>query len=276
METGDVWLGLIAFAPFALLGFAFLYLPVGAFILAAKGARISWRDLLLGALVLSGALYAGVAVGGLAYLQGPTDGGVYSALILAIFGAGVAVYFVSLFGTALASARMLRRALSGAGERSARQFAAAQTLLAALIVIAAPIGLGIYALFSGEEAPNFSYPHLNPLSAYESLPIAVSAAALAGNFLIHIRSNALPCSSTAIASGVGVTAALFAALWWVFTWYVVVMGIIIFYICAAQFFALLSRFASTNFRYFGLVAALIVWAASVQIWAVINDVRWDT
>ena len=100
METGDVWLGLIAFAPFALLGFAFLYLPVGAFILAAKGARISWRDLLLGALVLSGALYAGVAVGGLAYLQGPTDGGVYSALILAILGAGVAVYFVSLFGTA--------------------------------------------------------------------------------------------------------------------------------------------------------------------------------
>lgn len=126
-----------------------------------------------------------------------------------------------MFGTALAAARTLRRALAGAGEGSALQFAAAQTLLAALIVAAAPLGLGVYAQFSGEELPNFSYPHLNPLSYAESVPIAVSAALLAGNFLVHTRNNALPRSPAAIASGVGITAALFAVLWWVFTWYIV-------------------------------------------------------
>lgn len=54
------------------------------------------------------------------------------------------------------------------------------------------------------------------------------------------------------------------------------MAIIIFYVCAAQLFALFSRFGSTNRRYFGIVSALIVWAASIQVWATINDVRWDT
>ena len=49
METGDVWLNLIVLAQFALFGFAILYLPMGAFILAVKGARISWRNVLLGA-----------------------------------------------------------------------------------------------------------------------------------------------------------------------------------------------------------------------------------
>lgn len=276
METGDVWLNLIVLAQFALFGFAILYLPMGAFILAVKGARISWRDLLLGALTLSGFLYAGVAMWGSALLQGPNGGGVYGVLIPAILGAGVVVYFVSLFGTALAAARTLRRALGGAGEGSALRFAAAQTLLAALIVAAAPLGLGVYAQFSGEELPNFSYPHLNPLSYAESVPIAVSAVLLAGNFLIHTRNNALPRSPAAIASGVGITAALFAVLWWVFTWYIVVMAIIIFYVCAAQLFTLFSRFGSTNRRYFSIVAALIVWAASIQVLATINDVRWDT
>lgn len=276
MATGNIWLDLIVLAQLALFGFAVLYLPMGAFILAVKGMGISWRDLLLGALVLSGFLYAGVAMWGLALLHGPNGAGVYGALSLTILLTGVPVYFVSLFGTTLAAARTLRRVLAGAGEGSALQFAAAQTLLAALIVAAAPLGLGAYGQFSGEELPNFSYPHLNPLSYAESVPIAVSAALLAGNFLIHTRNNALPRSPAAIASGIGVTAALFTALWWVFTWYIVVMGIIIFYVCVAQFFALFSRFASTNRRYFGVVAVLIVWAASIQIWAIINDLQWDT
>ncbi len=276
MIIGNIWMDGFFWAAYAAIFSVPFYLPIAAFTCAAKGKKTTWRDFLMSASVLLGSVHVGFALIGLTLAPRGDNEVVYGAFAIAILALTAVVYALSVTWLGFVVVKTARSDSSIGEGKTAWEFVSAQAMVSALIV---EITAGIFLVYGGVTGslPNLSRPHLNPLSYTEVIPIGVSILFLAANFFIHLRNHASLRSRRAIIPSVAATSALLAALWWTFTWYFIVMFVIMFYVWVGQVFIVISRLTATsNVRYFAVVAALAAWVGVVWAFWIIADIRCDT
>lgn len=202
MGSGDIWTAGVFWAAYATVFFLPFYLPVGVFTVAAKAERTTIHDILLSGLVFVASVHVGIALVGLLIAQGQNVD-VYSVLASIIAVLTVVVYVLSVIWLGFTVARGLRPASSNGDGATTREFVYAQVALSALIVevtagILLVYGIAVDRTVPSESLPNLSYPHLNPLSYVELIPIAASALLLGARASVHLRGSAHRRSPTSV------------------------------------------------------------------------------
>ncbi len=217
------------------------FIPIGLTAALVK-PRVNWQDLLL-SWVIFWAFFA--------FLSTLSEASSMWGEVLSI----TAHCYSALAAAIIIRIAMIGRVFLTNYESSMRRLVLTQCMLSA-------VAINVIA----SVKPRFDHPYLM------AVIIAIAAATVCVNLLIHLRINAKDLGVKQRISASVVTVMLIAVFVWTINWSGIVLHLVAYFALAAQTVVLLIRFTeSSPTRYWLTVATLVLWIVAPFAWAYFTE-----